>query len=384
MKTAVHFGAGNIGRGFIGLCLAKSDYKVIFVDVNKEIISQLNSRNGYMVDFVGENPSSEVVSGVSGIDIADTEKLAGHIQHADLITTAIGPNILPAIAPVIAKCLEIRVKTNATALNIIACENMVGGSTHLRKLVFENLSAEIRPLVEESVGFPDATVDRIVPVQHNDDPLHVKTEPYSEWDVNKSQFKGGVPEITGLTWVDNLTPYIERKLYTINTSHTAIAWIGAFYGYKLIREALADERVTSLARQVLEETAVFLIAKHHFEPAKHKQYLETTLDRFSNPFIDDEVSRVGRSPIRKISAGERLMEPMLGAYAQGKNPLGLATAVAAACYYTDERDSESLELQKQISHNGLKQTLSLYTGLQSEHPLLELISKRYEDFRTQS
>lgn len=383
MKKAVHFGAGNIGRGFIGLCLAKSGYDVVFVDINQEIIDALNQRKSYMVDFVGTDTSSEVVTGVSGVNIRDTDTLTRHINEAELITTAIGPGILPAIAPTIAGCLESRIKKNRTPLNIIACENMVEGSTHLKKLIMQSLSADMETEINELIGFPDAAVDRIVPVQHNEDILHVKTEPYSEWDVNKTQYIGTPPAITGLSWVENLTPYIERKLYTINTSHTAIAWIGAVYGYRLIREALADERVRTLAAKVLKETATFLITRHGFVPEAHAQYLETTLQRFTNPCIDDEVSRVGRSPIRKISAGERLMVPMLGAYSQGEYPEGLVTAVAAACLYQEDRDGESVALQEKILQEGLEKTLSLYTGLGHNHPLLHKIVAQYGILRSQ-
>ena len=42
---AVHFGAGNIGRGFIGLMLVKSGYDVTFVTRNKRKISELQLRN---------------------------------------------------------------------------------------------------------------------------------------------------------------------------------------------------------------------------------------------------------------------------------------------------------------------------------------------------
>ena len=42
MKRALHFGAGNIGRGFIGKIISEEGYEVIFADVNSQVIDQLN------------------------------------------------------------------------------------------------------------------------------------------------------------------------------------------------------------------------------------------------------------------------------------------------------------------------------------------------------
>ena len=42
MKKAVQFGAGNIGRGFIGALLSQSGYHVVFADVVDKIIDKIN------------------------------------------------------------------------------------------------------------------------------------------------------------------------------------------------------------------------------------------------------------------------------------------------------------------------------------------------------
>ena len=126
---AVHFGAGNIGRGFIGEVLAENDFDITFVDVNREIIDALNERNGYVIELADESKKRIEVQHVSGINNQENpQAVIAAIGEADLVTTAIGPNILPFIAELIAKGIEQREKVqNTTPLDIIACENMIGG-----------------------------------------------------------------------------------------------------------------------------------------------------------------------------------------------------------------------------------------------------------------
>ena len=126
---AVHFGAGNIGRGFIGEILATNGFEITFVDVNHTIIDALNERKEYEIELADESKERITVKNVKGINNqTNPEKVIQEIAEADLVTTAIGPNILPFIAELIAKGIQAReMEGNATPLDVIACENMIGG-----------------------------------------------------------------------------------------------------------------------------------------------------------------------------------------------------------------------------------------------------------------
>ncbi len=62
---AVHFGAGNIGRGFIGSLLHQTGYEVCFVDVNREIVDLINERKSYSIGLADDSNEEIIVKNVS-------------------------------------------------------------------------------------------------------------------------------------------------------------------------------------------------------------------------------------------------------------------------------------------------------------------------------
>jgi mannitol-1-phosphate 5-dehydrogenase len=374
---AVHFGAGNIGRGFIGLLLSRSGYEVIFVDVNDTLVSLLQQREEYSVSLANESQETTRVTGVTAISGKDIEQVSEAIASADLVTTAVGVNILKHIAEGIAKGIEKRIMSNDAPLHVIACENAIGGSSQLKAHVYGHLSEESRLKAEKQVAFPDAAVDRIVPVQHHEDPLHVTVEPFYEWVVDRSAMIKGFKEIEGVHYVDQLEPYIERKLFTVNTGHCCAAYLGYLKGYSTIQQTMKDSQITSTVEKVLEETGALLVNKYGFDSEEHKRYILTILDRFRNPYLTDEVVRVGRSPIRKLSPNDRLVRPALQAFEREIKPLYLAMAMAAALHFDYKEDPEAVELQESIRTQGVSQTLAHYTGIAEGHPVHALIMEQY-------
>ncbi|NQX71894.1 mannitol-1-phosphate 5-dehydrogenase [Paenibacillus alba] len=378
---ALHFGAGNIGRGFIGLLLSQAGYEVIFSDVNDTLVELLQERKSYTVRLANEEQETFTVSGVAAINGKHIDEVAEAVAQADLVTTAVGVNILKHIAGGIAKGIELRIERGAAPLHIIACENAIGGSTQLKEHVYALLSEELCTKADAAVAFPDAAVDRIVPLQHNEDPLEVTVEPFYEWVVDESQMMEGFPRIAGIHYVKHLEPYIERKLFTVNTGHCSAAYLGYLQGYATIQEAMAHSPIASLVRHVMQETGSLLIQKHGFDLAQHEIYIDKILQRFKNPYLIDEVARVGRSPIRKLSVNDRLVRPALQAYELGMSPTYLAMAMAAAFLFEDQGDPEAVEIQADLRDIGITQAITKYTTIGEEHPIHQLILTHYEQFK---
>ncbi|EGQ8389364.1 TPA: mannitol-1-phosphate 5-dehydrogenase [Vibrio cholerae] len=379
-KNAVHFGAGNIGRGFIGKLLADADIAVTFADVNEPLVDQLSHQQAYKVKVVGSECKMETVSHVTAVNSA-SEALIERIIKTDLVTTAVGPTVLDIIAKTIAKGLSARFAAgNTQPLNVIACENMVRGTTHLKQQVYQFLTTEEQQQADALVGFVDSAVDRIVPPLQaaNDDPLEVTVESFSEWIVDEQQFKGEIPQIEGMEKTDNLMAFVERKLFTLNTGHCVTAYLGCLKGHRTIREAIEDPSIHAQVKQAMQESGEVLIRRYGFDRALHSAYIEKILSRFANPYLVDEVDRVGRQPLRKLGANDRLIKPLLGTIEYGLPNGMLLKGIAAALKYRNSSDPQAVELQQSIEKEGVRSTLARYTGLAAESVEAQQIEALYQ------
>src|SRR5690606_28588164 len=100
--TAVHFGAGNIGRGFVAPFLRQSGYEVVFADVSEELIDALQTQPSYTVREVGEGGRELVIDGYRAINSREhPDAVVAEIARADIVTTAVGVRILQFVAPLI-------------------------------------------------------------------------------------------------------------------------------------------------------------------------------------------------------------------------------------------------------------------------------------------
>lgn len=382
---AVHFGAGNIGRGFIGLLLSQADYHVSFVDVNEQVIDAINDKQQYKVLLADEAGEEITVTNISGINsIKDPEAVIDAIVEADIITTAVGASILPIIADLLAKGLTKRLETVQKPVNVIACENMIGGSALLKDEVMKKVTPEVANQLPTRVGFPNAAVDRIVPNQSHEDILTVSVEPYSEWVVDQSMMIGDLPDIEGMTLVPSLDPFIERKLFTVNTGHAVTAYFGYHYGYQTIKDTLEDNDVLALVTGALKESGHVITSKFDFTEAEHANYIDKILGRFLNPYLSDEVTRVARGPLRKLGENDRLVRPARLYYELvNEEPTHLAKAIAAALLYDFKEDDEAVRLQTMVEAEGYEKTLEIVSNLTPADALTSSVLAQVEALKNE-
>lgn len=376
---AVHFGAGNIGRGFIGEVLHKNQFDITFVDVNNQIIEALKERGSYTIGLADASKEQIGIDRVTGINNQENpEAVIQAIQEADLVTTAIGPNILPFIAELVAKGIQAREAAGVTkALDVIACENMIGGSSFFKTEILKH--TENNSYFAEHIGFPDAAVDRIVPEQSHEDVLYVEVEPFSEWVINKTELKNQAIQLDGVSYVADLEPYIERKLFSVNTGHATVAYTGALLGYETIDEAMEDSFVLAQLKAVLGETGALLVEKWGFDREEHQAYIQKIIQRFQNKYISDAITRVARTPLRKLGPDERFIRPIRE---MSKNHLPsphLIAMVGIIFNYYDAQDEQSRQMQALLSEKPVDEVITEVTGIQ-EIALINQIKQNIERY----
>ena len=366
---AIVFGAGNIGRGFVGLLLHEAGYEVVFADVNAELVDTLASAGHYQVHEAGDDAATHTVDNFRAINSATQQQLLiDEIATADVVTTAVGPNALRFVAPIIAAGLAQR-EASLPPLAVMACENAIKATEHLASHVRADVDLDAWPEIATKAAFANTAVDRIVPAQGREAGIDVTVEAFYEWVIEQTAFNGHLPVIPGAQFVDNLDPYIERKLFTVNTGHATIAYFGHMAGAYKISDAIAQPEVADALRRVLVETSALLVAKHGLDPAEQQAYRERIIRRFANPALSDNVERVGRDPLRKLGRNERFIEPAAEIAESGTRPTALLEAIGAILRFDVASDEQSVEMRRLLDRLSAEGFVEDVCGLEEGHPL---------------
>ena len=396
---AVMYGAGNIGRGFIGGTFYKSGYEVVFIDINKEVISRINADREYPVVIAGhEGNREEIVKNVRAVDGTDAAAVANEILTCGIMATAVGVNVLKHIAAPVAKGVSARIAAKKP-LNILLCENLIDANHYFKGELFKYLSDSDKADFDKYIGLVEASIGRMVPVltDNGGNILRVAVEEFDVLHLDKDGFRGGLPKLYNTVIYSPFNYYIQRKLFIHNMCHSLCAYLGYLKGYEYIYQAVSDieilyavksaglESASAISRDMANDKLQITnyklrggcadVLKHpviapQCRPSKILEgndmaeltaFLDKLLYRFNNPSLKDTVARVGGDPVRKLSAQDRFC----GAYSlckkYGIDASFISLGIAAALTYDNTADISADKVQEFIKSNGIEKAIDNFT-----------------------
>ncbi len=387
---AIMFGAGNIGRGFLGQLFAESGYQVTFIDIDVPLISALREKQAYTLRLVTNTSTVEArVAPVTGILSGDTDKVVAAISQATIGATAVGARVLPYIAPTVAAGIKARMQSGVQeALNLIVCENLKGAAAYFRGLVSQHLDEAAKAYMDTHIGFVDTVIGRMVPelppeLKAQDRTL-VIAEPYKELPVDRSGFIGAIPTIVGMEPCDNFGLYTARKLYLHNAGHAVLAYLGYRRGYELGYEALGDSEIRPILEAALEESLLGIVKQYGADEAWLRAHVTDLINRFGNRVLADPVLRLGRDPLRKLAPNDRLVGAARVAETTGHVPMNLAWGIAAGLLFNAPGDEKAAELQQHITQQGISVVMQEVCSITAQESLGQAVLQRYAQLQTET
>lgn len=259
---------------------------------------------------------------------------------------ASSPNASPTSAfAIIAAGLANRKSNGGGPLTIMSCDNIMsnGEATRLSTLgLIETIGADLADWVTENVSFPNSMVDRITPATADgdrawlaenygvDDAWPVVCEPFRQWVIEDSFAGARLPlEELDVIVTTDVTPYEHMKLQLLNAGHSCLAYAAALLDIEFVHDAMADPDVRLFVRSFLDAEAKTSLAP--VPGLDVDDYINTLIDRFSNPQIRDQVARLCQDGSGKLP---KFLLPTMRTQLAQDGPLELgALLLATWCQY---------------------------------------------------
>lgn len=391
-QSIVIFGAGKIGRSFIGQLFGKAGFEVVFVDMDQSLVEELNRRRAYPVVIKGPDKDERlVIENVRAIHSLNQHAVMEAISRTDVMAISVGKNSLQVVAPIVASGLLVREHMNpGKILDIILAENMRSADLFFEEKLLETLPRSYP--IKERVGLVETSIGKMVPIMTNEDldedPLQVFAEPYNSLILDRLGFLGEIPQIEEFALKDNIKAWVDRKAFIHNLGHAAAAYYGQYFlpDIRHLHEVLENRKVFEFTRRVMIEGAGLLKAVYpqEFTDADLTKHINDLLYRFLNRNLGDTIFRIGSDLQRKFGPDDRFMATIRLAIKKGV-PYGMILEAMAMgfCFKAKDENEQmfpgDIDFRKRVSEN-LDEVLEHICGLQpsSDFLLISQLKKQIE------
>jgi len=387
-RIAVQFGAGNIGRGLMGQLCWRAGFETVFVNTHAAVVERLNRQGSYpirILDAYSQSVCELSIDRFRALATGQVDEIADAIAQACIVTTAVGVAKLQSVSPLLARGIRRRFERQAGPLDVYLCENTLDAAALLSRGVMALLDGPTRTWAQTNIGFVGTCLAGIVggdgARRPQDDPLLVIADAHRDVPYDGQATQAGDPGIEGFHPAGNFKAEVERKIFTNNVGHAALAYLGYLRGHAYIHETFDDDFVRSTFDGALHETAGALLRRYRtaLDPREHAEFRKDVRIRFGNPLLKDGITRVARDPIRKLGRDDRIVGAAELCQSEGVDPDHVATICAAALHYDCPADPHAVRLQTMIRQIGPAETLAKVSGIDPAGEFARKVVARYRD-----
>ena len=191
-------------------------------------------------------------------------------------------------------------------VTVLSCDNILANGRAARTATLGLAAAtdpELAAWIEANVTFPNSMVDRITPATVDEDRAWlaehegyadlwpVVTEPFRQWVVEDRFAADRLPlEELDVIVTDDVEPYEHMKLRLLNAGHSCLAYLAALEGVETVHEAMATPHLAAFVETFLRDEARPVVAE--VPGVSLDDYIDSLIDRFANPGIGDQISRL--------------------------------------------------------------------------------------------
>ncbi len=375
MKSIIIFGAGKIGRGFVGRLFHDGGYDLYFVDDNRDTVQLLNREKQFRVEIAGKPEMTRYIPVSACFHLTDHQEIMKVFEKVDLFITSVGAPNIPGVTAIIKSLLMKR--DDALFINWVICENAYQPSKLIRERLLEDANPDFGNFITGKLGLVETQILCSVMLPDSkileQEPLALKTQDWSVLPFDKDAYKGIIPEFPGLMPKSHFENELVRKLFTFNGTNGPISYIGWLHGYQYLHEAANAPELRDFIDEIQSESKFGLIREFGFDKVEQDEFHLLALTKYRDEMIRDPIERNALNLKKKLGINERLVGPALLCLKHGRTPHAYAIAIAGAMRYGGSTDEGSLEVRGYLRRNGFLKTLCRYTGLEKDHPLIEMV-----------
>jgi len=390
-------GAGRTGRGMFGELFFKDGrYKINFSDNDPILVTNLREQGFYHVEMKDLLTGESELKYINNFNVyhinQDRERYINALSESTYIATALFPEAFDSAIDDIVSAIKLRIKKGINKpLTILLGANYVGLFEYFQPKIIKHFeNSDDITYFDKYVAILTTNANRkiVFPDHYEDDKYLLEGDNKAILMVEDNfKFSDGYKIPTFFKPIKNVEINMIEKIWSENLEHISLGFLGNYYGYTTINEAISNDNIRKIVYYAWKEARLAMYTKYAI-PIPDDNYKIIVYEKFASPYFADKLTRIARDTKRKLKKNDRLLGPIKLCLEEGVLPFFITKCLAYGFYFYDDSIEDSKEIRSDVLTLGIKETIIKYCQLDlnntNDRWILEMVIAHYNDINNYS